>query len=95
MRGLVFAVKELREEHKDKPLKSLSEYLNSKDLVLVSICFLHDSIRTEVPRAVKTLKKAGVTTRMITGDGYQTAKAIALESGIINEGENNAIISGS
>lgn len=40
-------------------------------------------MRAEVPRAVTSLRRAGVTTRMITGDGTATARAIALETGII------------
>lgn len=39
---------------------------------------MQDCVRDEVPKAVETLKKAGVTTRMITGDTYQTTKAIAI-----------------
>lgn len=68
--------------------------MKSNDLTFVSTCFLQDELRVEVPQAVKQLRAAGVTTRMITGDAYGTAKAIAIDSGIILEGEEDAIITG-
>ncbi len=45
---------------------------------------IRDELRREAPRAVKTLKKAGVQTVMITGDAKGTAMAIAKEAGIIS-----------
>lgn len=73
---------------------SLEELMNEKDLTLVATCFLQDQLREEVPNAVKTLKRAGVTTRMITGDSSYTAKAIAIKTGIIGENEEEAITTG-
>jgi len=42
-----------------------------------------DPLKHGIKNAVQTLKKAGVTTRMVTGDNLQTAKAIAKEAGIL------------
>jgi len=47
-----------------------------------------------MPKAIRQLKNAGVTTRMITGDSSGTAKAVAIECGIILENEDAAIITG-
>jgi P-type E1-E2 ATPase len=42
-----------------------------------------DPLKKGVPAAVQTLRKAGVTTRMVTGDNLQTARAIARNAGIL------------
>ena len=41
-------------------------------------------MRDEVPEAVATCRRAGVTVRMVTGDNLTTARAIALNCGIID-----------
>lgn len=43
---------------------------------------------------MEILRRAGVTTRMITGDGYSTAKAIGILTGIIKSHEEAAITTG-
>ncbi|KAM0017791.1 putative P-type Ca(2+) transporter [Helianthus debilis subsp. tardiflorus] len=57
------------------------------DLVLLAIVGLKDPCRPNVKDAVELCKKAGVKVRMVTGDNLQTARAIALECGIL---ESNA-----
>ena len=43
-------------------------------------------MRAEVPEAVQTCKRAGITVRMVTGDNVHTAKHIARECGILSDG---------
>ncbi|KAL4590044.1 hypothetical protein LXL04_002962 [Taraxacum kok-saghyz] len=57
------------------------------DLVLLAIVGLKDPCRPNVKDAVQLCIKAGVKVRMVTGDNLQTARAIALECGIL---ESNA-----
>ncbi|KAI3811457.1 hypothetical protein L1987_21181 [Smallanthus sonchifolius] len=53
------------------------------DLVLLAIVGLKDPCRPGVKDAVQLCVKAGVKVRMVTGDNLQTARAIALECGIL------------
>ena len=45
-----------------------------------------DPVRKEVPDAVATCQRAGITVRMVTGDNIHTAKHIARECGILTGG---------
>lgn len=54
-----------------------------KNLTVVGIYALQDPLRNEIVESVKKCKKAGINIRMVTGDNIDTAKAIALEAGII------------
>ncbi|XP_011623884.1 calcium-transporting ATPase 10, plasma membrane-type [Amborella trichopoda] len=56
------------------------------DLVLLAIVGIKDPCRPGVIEAVRLCQRAGVKVRMVTGDNIQTAKAIALESGILDTG---------
>jgi len=40
-------------------------------------------LRDEVVRSVRICHKAGINVRMVTGDNIDTAKAIAIEAGIL------------
>ncbi|KAL6194539.1 hypothetical protein ACLB2K_035621 [Fragaria x ananassa] len=57
--------------------------LPADDLVLLAIVGIKDPCRPGVGDAVRLCQKAGVKVRMVTGDNVQTAKAIALECGIL------------
>jgi P-type Ca2+ transporter type 2B len=54
------------------------------DLTLVGIFALQDPLRDEIIPSVETCHRAGVNVRMVTGDNLDTAKAIALEAGILD-----------
>ncbi|XP_057805178.1 calcium-transporting ATPase 8, plasma membrane-type [Salvia miltiorrhiza] len=57
--------------------------LPESDLILLGIVGIKDPCRPGVRDAVQLCTNAGVKVRMVTGDNLQTAKAIALECGIL------------
>ncbi|MDD5499579.1 MAG: HAD-IC family P-type ATPase [Candidatus Nanoarchaeia archaeon] len=81
MRVLALAYKPLLK----KP-DSISDVENEK-LVFLGVVGMVDPLRPEVIEAVSKAKLAGINIIMSTGDHKNTAMAIALESGIINEEE--------
>ncbi|MBO5910002.1 MAG: HAD-IC family P-type ATPase, partial [Clostridia bacterium] len=78
LRVLALAYKKV----KDYDLTNLEQ-----DLVFVGLVGMIDPPRDEVPKAVATCKRAGMTPIMITGDHIDTAIAIAKEIGIYNKGD--------
>lgn len=62
-----------------------SPKIEEKDLVYAGMVGMVDPPRKEAKPAVATLKKAGITTVMITGDHKDTAYAIARELGIASD----------
>ncbi|KAH1216265.1 Calcium-transporting ATPase 8, plasma membrane-type [Glycine max] len=57
--------------------------LPEDNLVLLAIIGLKDPCRPGVKDAVKLCQKAGVEVKMVTGDNVKTARAIAVECGIL------------
>ncbi|KAH9805642.1 calcium-transporting ATPase 8 plasma membrane-type [Citrus sinensis] len=57
--------------------------LPEDDLVLLAIVGIKDPCRPSVKDAIRLCRIAGVKVRMLTGDNIQTARAIALECGIL------------
>lgn len=49
---------------------------------ILALAAMKDTVRQETIQAIKSLKTLGVKVVMLTGDNEQTAKAIALESGV-------------
>ncbi len=64
------------------------------NLILLAVLGVKDVPRPEVPEAIKKCRKAGIKVRMVTGDNMVTARAIAKEVGIIQEGEDSLVMEG-
>ncbi|XP_061951139.1 calcium-transporting ATPase 8, plasma membrane-type-like isoform X1 [Populus nigra] len=62
--------------------------LPEDDLVLLALIGLKNPCQPGVGDAVRTCQNAGIKVCMITGDNLQTAKAIALECGILSSSED-------
>ena len=75
----------------EKDVEKLPREINSEtienELTFVGLIGMIDPPREGVKEAVKTCRKAGIKTVMITGDHLQTAKAIAKELGILRKGD--------
>ena len=54
-------------------------------MVFLGVVGFKDPVRPEVPRAVKSVKRAGVKVRLITGDNVETAIVIAKDCGILDK----------
>lgn len=57
-----------------------------RNLTLDAIYGIKDPLRPDVVEAVKRCQAAGIFVRMVTGDNVDTAKAIAMECGILTVG---------
>ncbi|CAN1780220.1 Calcium-transporting ATPase 9, plasma membrane-type [Linum perenne] len=65
--------------------EALAKWVLPEDsLVLLAIVGIKDPCRPGVKDAVEICTKAGVKVRMVTGDNIQTARAIAMECGILS-----------
>lgn len=76
-------------EYTSKPSDFAPEALES-DLIFIGLTGMIDPVRPEVVASIKECKEAGIRPIMITGDHKDTAVAIAMELGII-ENANQAI----
>lgn len=56
-------------------------------MTLIGIYALMDPLRKEIVDSVKKCHNAGINIRMVTGDSLITAKAIAIEAGIVSASE--------
>ncbi len=63
------------------------------ELTLVCVIFLSDGVRRGAAAAIGRLCGAGVHTVMVTGDGIETASAVARECGILGGGVDIALTS--
>lgn len=66
-------------------LSSSSE--NGNDLVFTGFAAIKDPLRPDVKDAINVAKKAGVETKMLTGDNINTARAIGEELGMLSGGK--------
>jgi P-type E1-E2 ATPase len=53
----------------------------------LAVVALKDDLRDGVKASIKFANKASITVRMISGDSIETAKAVAIEAGILTQVE--------
>lgn len=80
-----FDASEIFENPDDDPAAVNLEWLAS-GLVFIGFFGIRDPLRLEVIESVRRCQEAGVFVRMVTGDNFTTAKAIAAECGIYSAG---------
>ncbi|KYK57660.1 P-type calcium ATPase [Drechmeria coniospora] len=80
-----FDASEVFENPEDDPASINIEWLAS-GLICIGIFGIRDPLRPEVVESVRKCQDAGVFVRMVTGDNFLTAKAIAVECGIFTAG---------
>lgn len=93
LRCIAFAHKISEEENGSQGHEKLEE----SGLTLLGLVGLKDPCRPGVRTAVDACRAAGVKIKMITGDNVHTAKAIAVESGILKpeeDLEDEAVVEG-
>lgn len=85
LRTIIIAKKELPEniDFESQDQNNVYEFEKS-NLTFIALLGIKDVLRKEVPHAISKCKQAGVRVRMVTGDNMLTARAIAIECGIVN-----------
>ncbi len=83
LRVLALAYRRSDEVDADTDTAEDRKHKYEHDLVLAGMAGMIDPPRPGVREAIATCKEAGITTIMITGDHKETARAIALDLGII------------
>lgn len=91
MRALGFGYRYLTDEEVKNGIAS-DGTINDTKLLEEKIIFnafvgIRDPLREDVTEAVKTAAHAGITTKMLTGDNINTAKAIGEELGLLDGGK--------
>jgi len=79
----------------DLTLNPAADNDNMADMIFLGMVGIQDPLRPGVNEAVVDCKHAGVVVRMVTGDNIATAKAIALDSGILTGEAFEVIMEGS
>ncbi|CAL5184581.1 unnamed protein product [Lathyrus oleraceus] len=84
LRCVAIAYRPYEEEVPDTEEQLAHWSLPEDGLVLLAIVGIKDPCRPGVKDSVQLCQKAGVKVRMVTGDNVKTAKAIAVECGILS-----------
>jgi Ca2+-transporting ATPase len=88
-RLLMLAYKELGKEEENED--NYANVIAQDDAILLGIAAIYDPPRAEVKNAIEFMKQAKTRVIMITGDHPVTAKAVARELKIIDDGSDSVI----
>ncbi|PWN36765.1 sodium transport ATPase [Meira miltonrushii] len=88
LRVLALAMRPLTKSEVDQD-SDLDREDVEKDMIFLGLIGLYDPPRPETAGAVEVCRKAGIKVHMLTGDHPGTAKAIALEVGIVPRDTRN------
>lgn len=72
-------------------LLSVAKIVGNKTILFAILC-LRDNVRSDAIETVHILNDAGIQVVMVTGDGEETAVAIAKEAGIYREGTSDLVL---
>ncbi|GLT78632.1 hypothetical protein SLA2020_501610 [Shorea laevis] len=94
LRCVAFAHKQVSQEE-GEDLKEKKK-LKGENLTLLGLAGIEDACRPEVKEAVEDCQLAGIKIKMMTGDNVSTARAIAIECGILRsvEDRQGAVVEG-
>lgn len=73
--------------------KNMVENSINDDTIIIGLVGIRDDVRPEAKEAINDVLDAGIQVVMITGDRYETAVAIAKDSGLIKEENEFALTS--
>lgn len=85
MRILGFGYKYIQSELAEVAVDTIAADQFEENLIFTGFVGIKDPLRPEVKEAVETARKAGVQTKMLTGDNINTAVAIGKELGIVTD----------
>jgi Ca2+-transporting ATPase len=80
--------------YKDMDEVPTDDTLLFRDFTFIGLVGIMDPLRPGVRQAVQDCKTAGVVVRMVTGDNINTARAIAVDCGILTGDENEIVMEG-
>ncbi|CAM1508555.1 Fc.00g054030.m01.CDS01 [Cosmosporella sp. VM-42] len=90
LRPVAITYRDFDESDVFESLNDDPDYVNlewlASGMVLVGVFGIRDPLRPEVVESVRQCQSAGVFVRMVTGDNFLTAKAVAAECGIYTAG---------
>ena len=79
----------LREKWNEQTMRAMRVIAIVKEVadekIFVSLISIRDDVRSDVKHTIKKMHSAGVNVTMVTGDVLSTAKAIAIEAGLITK----------
>ncbi|MCI9068926.1 MAG: cation-transporting P-type ATPase, partial [Lachnospiraceae bacterium] len=88
------AVEEQMSAQAKRTMKLLSAAkIDGPKTVLMAVLCLRDDVRTDAVETVEILADAGIQVVMVTGDGEETAVAIAKEAGILKDEGKDVVLS--